>query len=244
MPFVSAEPRQVRRAIAVVLGLSLAFAAAGIVAGWLWPARYDLAAFVEEGSIEGKPLVLRPDLLEQLNGLVTAAAAAGELNESPWRVWRRFSVAGEGPMLVIRLRHTDREKGARLLEAARTAIVAELKRRHDRAMAPHAAYIDHLRAQIHEVEASPQNRAARGAETNERHVTASTLRRHLRDAEVLAALSSVPSPVGEIRVREPNRSARVLLMGLSAAFVGFALGVAGLTVNAYRSRLERELAKV
>ena len=240
MPLLSRGPWRLGRAAAVVAGLSLAGAASGALVAVIWPAHFELAAFVEDGWVDGRPLVPRADLLEQLNGLGTATAAAGEVNESPWVFWRGFWVAGEGPLLAIRVRHRDRVRGAQILEAARTAITAELRRRHDRVMAPHAAYTEGLRTQIRQM----QSLARGSAVSAERELATSTLRRSLRDAEMFAARSRTPAAIGEVRVREPDRTARALSLILSGAFVGFAVGIAAIARAVHRSRPERALAGV
>jgi hypothetical protein len=244
MVFVLREPRSLRRAVAAVLVLMVLFAAAAVLAAWLWPATYEFVAFVEDGYVDKEPLVARNDLLDQLNGLGIAGVVAAELNDSPWRVWRRFWVTSEGPLLVIRVRHADPVYGTRLVEAARKTITAELKRRYDTVMAPQAAYIAGLRARLQQIESPAPERAGGAIDAGERLLTASTLHRAIRDAELFVSLAHEPSAVWDVRVRAPDRNRRAIRLAFSGAFVGFALGIAGVAVVTYRSRPERAVVEV
>jgi hypothetical protein len=177
--------------------------------------------------------VPRPDLLDRINGLGAASEIAGRLGESPWNVWRRYSVTSEGPLYVIRVRDPDPRRAAQLIEAVRDTLVADLRQRYDAAMEPHREYIAALER---DVAALGHGTGGPSSVESERAVAGARIRKQLRDAQVFAGMSEMPDALAGVSRLDAPQNARRWRLTLTGAVVGFLASFVVLAILAWRLR--------
>lgn len=216
----------------------------GFLSARLLPPAYEFVAFVRGGSIERESIIPRDDLLDRINGLSAAAEVAARLGSSPWAVWRRYVVTSEGGIYVARVQNADPDEGQRIVDAVRDSLVADLRGRYDAAMIPHRAYISSLEqevARITEQTAQPATMRAAAAESSsraaaERWVALAEIREKLRDAQLFAALSEQPAPLGPTRRLDPDRRAHQRRMTATGIVAGLVVAAVVLIAVVARAR--------
>lgn len=231
----------IRRGIAGTVALACALAAAGYLMAVVVPPAHEFVAFVEAGSLEGDELVPKDQLLDRMNGLGAASEVARGLNVSPWAVWRGFTVSAEGQVYVVRVRDRDPQRGARLTDAVRGVLVRDFTQRYEAAMVPHRAYIASLENELERLRQEPAVPAAesRSGRATDRWLAGAEIRKHLRDAQMFAALSKPPVAVGEVQHRVRDLRGHRIRSTLTGAVIGVALSVAALVVLAFRAQSAR-----
>ena len=252
---VDARPHRraltIRAAVLVTAAAVFTLGLAGYLMSIASSPAHEFVAFVDAGSLEKDEILPRPDVLDKVNGLSHASEVAGRLNRSPWVVWRKYAVAAEGRVYVVRVFDSDPVRGAELVAVVRDTIVMDLRQRYDAALAPRRAYIAALEAEIADLTAQLSRPSAAAARPDASGLRAASdgwmaltnMRERLRDEQVFVALSKPPNTAGEVRRRDPDRGSRRILLTLTGASVGLVTGLGLLLFVILRTRAAHAFAR-
>lgn len=187
------------------------------------PPTDEFDAFVTLPIIDGLPLFPRDQLIEEVNGLGFAAAVAARVSQSPWEVWRAFSVTAEGQTLVVHVSHPDRAAGERLVTAVQQTVLESLTARYEAIVAAHRRYRKALDEQAKAVNPE-RSRATAITERGEPEFAWMLVQRELRDVAVLEARSEAPRGWGAIQRHVADSRQRRDLFVATGAVAGALVG--------------------
>ena len=216
----------------VVGGALFVLVAAGVLL-IVRPTRYEFDAFVTLPIVNGDLLAPREEIVEYLNGFGFATAVAGDLGESPWAVWRSFTVVPEGRALTISTWHDDRSTGERWVAAAQRRVLESLNEKYDAIMTPHHSYRSSLEAQIAGATTRGERDLGTVAAEGGRESVRARLERELRDVRVIEARSQPSRATHQAisRGTDINARRRLYLMTGVAGGILSGLVVAGLILR-------------
>jgi hypothetical protein len=225
---------QVRGIVAgVVAGALLGLGAAFILVSGR-PAEYEFDAFVTLPIFNGDLLAPRDETVDNLNGFSFAARVAEDLGDSPWSVWRSFTVLPEGRTLTIRSSHSDRASGERRAQAAQRRAVEILNESFETVIGAQRTYRESLETQLRDADAGRgRNLGSVAAADGGRELVRARLERELRDVRVIEARSQPARAVAKILSRGTDLTTRRRLYLTTGTAAGMLVGLllAGLSLR-------------